>query len=381
VNIRLFFLMLKARYQLIVFTLAVTVATAVILAEVLPKTYTATAALVLDTADRNPLDTATIAASGKSSSTTYLATQLDIIQSRTVAMKVIDALKLDEKPDYVQAFQDNENGQGSIREWLIDNVLLKNLDVEPTRDSQVVSISYKAGSAKAAADTANAFAKAYIDTSLELITEPARRNAEWFDNQLKTMRQRLLDAQARLTQYQREKGITSIDERLDSETNRLNQLVQTLVQVQAAADEVKTRQLGENHPDYRAAVARERATRAAVENQKSLIMELKRQRDQLAVLSQDVDNAQHIYDTALQGYYQTSLQSKFNQPNIAVLTVAVPPNEDQASPNMLFSLISGICLGLVLGLTFAIMAEMLDRRIRTRDDVTEVLGTRVLATI
>ena len=378
-NIKLFFLMAKARYTVIVFTLAICVATAAILSDVLPKQYVATTSLVLDTADRNPLDTATITSTGKSSSTTYLATQLDIIQSRKVALKVVDTLKLADKPELQQEFQDEMDGQGSIREWLVDKLTDK-LTVEPSRDSEVVSISFQSGSAKSAADTANAFAQAYIETSLELITDPARRNAEWFNAQLKELRQRLLESQGRLTAFQREKGIVSLDERLDTETNRLNELAKTYVQVQAAADDVRSRQLGENHPDYRAAIGRERAIRNAVDAQKNLLLELKNQRDHLAVLSRDVDTDQRVYDTALQGYYQTSLQSKFNQPNIAVLTLAVPPNEED-SPKLVFNLISAVFLGLLLGTIFAILAEIYDRRVRTPEDVTDILGAKVLATI
>jgi uncharacterized protein involved in exopolysaccharide biosynthesis len=377
-NVKLFFLMLRARYTLIVFTLAVTVATAVVLSDLLPEQYVATTSLVLDSTDKNPLDT-TAASAVKSPSSTYLATQIDIIGSRKVALKVVDQLHLAGRPEIQQQFLSDMDGKGSIDEWLV-NRLLDRLIIEPSRDSQVVTLSFQSGSAKDAADTVNAFAKAYVQTSLELITDPARQNAEWFDDQLKVLRQRLLDAQSRLTAFQRETGIVSLDERLDTQTNRLNELAKTYVQVQAATDEVRSRQLGENHPDYRAAINRERAIRNAVEEQKNQIMDLKKKRDRLAVLSREVDTDQRIYDTALQGYYQTSLQSKFNQPNIAILEEAVPPNKPD-SPKMLFNLISAVFLGLLLGTLFAILAEMFDRRVRSREDVTDILGARVLASL
>ena len=104
-------------------------------------------------------------------------------------------------------------GAGSFENWLADR-LLKWLKIE-TSQSSVIQISYTSGDARFAAQAANAFAKGYIDTMLELRVEPTQRTATWFDEQLKGLRVNLEDAQAKLTEYQRQKKIVATDEKLD----------------------------------------------------------------------------------------------------------------------------------------------------------------------
>src|SRR5262249_56564510 len=90
--------------------------------------------------------------------------------------------------------------------------------------SSVIGITYSAGSSKFAADVANAFANAYVNTTLNLRVEPAKQASAWFDDALKGMRADLEQAQAKLAAFQREKGILIADERMDVETGRLAEL-------------------------------------------------------------------------------------------------------------------------------------------------------------
>lgn len=375
-SVRLFLTILRARYSLVLFALVVTVATAAVITDILPRKYIATTSLVMNSSDNNPFESPGMIAKG---ATTYLATQLDIIRSRSVAMKVADALGMADDLALQQEFAEVGGGQGSMREWLAER-LLENLTVEPSRDSRVVSISYESSDPERAAITANAFAQAYIAKTLELMTEPAKRNAEWFDDQLKVLRQRLLASQARLTDFQQEQGIISLDERLDTETNRLNELSSAYVQAQAEATDVRSRQLGRNHPEYRRAIAREDEIRRSLDLQKNLLLELKQQRDQLAILAREAESDQRLYESTLQRYYETSLESQFNQPNTSVLNEAVPPLEP-SSPMVLFNMVAAVFLGTLLGTVLAVLAEIIDRRVRSREDITELLEARILATV
>src|SRR5260221_273452 len=70
----------------------------------------------------------------------------------------------------------------------------------------------------------NAFAKAYLDTALELRTEPTREAADWFEEQLKGMRTQVTQAQAKVTGFQKEKGIVGADDRMDIEYTRLAEI-------------------------------------------------------------------------------------------------------------------------------------------------------------
>jgi chain length determinant protein EpsF len=98
-----------------------------------------------------------------------------------------------------------------------------------------------------AAVIANAFADAYIKTNLELRVDPARQTAAFFDEQLKILRENLERTQSRLSEYQRQKGYSSADERLDVESSRLAELSAqyTITQAQAADALSRQRQLSD----------------------------------------------------------------------------------------------------------------------------------------
>ena len=234
-DIQDFVLILWARRYVVLGALAVTVLTALGVSLLLPSKYDATTALVVTFRDQAaqmlPVQL----------SPSYMATQLDIVQSQSVALKVVDKLKLAEQSTAREQWQQATDGQGSIRHWLAD-LLSKGLTVTPARDSRVLNLTYRGTDPRFAAAIANAFADAYVETNLELSVDPARRDSAWLESQLTTLRQRLEDAQARLSAFQRERGIFSSDERLDVETSRLNELGTQLVQAEGLMHDAEPRQ-------------------------------------------------------------------------------------------------------------------------------------------
>jgi uncharacterized protein involved in exopolysaccharide biosynthesis len=118
--------------------------------------------------------------------------------------------------------------------------------------------------------------------------------------------------------------------------------------------------------------------RAAVMAQKARVLELNRSRDELSVLQRDVENAQRAVDSASQRFTQTAMEGSVNQADIAVLNPAVAP-QNRASPRILFNLILAGFLGTLLGIASGLLAEMTDRRVRSREDMSELLEVPVLA--
>ena len=76
-----------------------------------------------------------------------------------------------------------------------------------------------------------------------------------------------------------------------------------------------------------AGAARQRVSElsAAFEQQKAKVLGLKQQREEATLLARDVENAQRIYDSALQRYGQSRMEAQSTQTDIAVLNPAVPP--------------------------------------------------------
>lgn len=230
-------LIFRSRWRVFVATLVITVATATVITLLLPKTYTATTSLIVDIKD----DQSGFQQSGPEyRQPGYLDTQAEIISSHKVALKVVNDLKLANNATVLNTFADEAHGKGNIQDWLADR-LLKKLDVKITRSS-VVQVSYSATDGRFAVLLANAFAQAYIDTNLELRIEPARQSSLWFNGQLKQLRENLEKTQTRLTAYQKDHGMVSVDERVDVENTRHSEISSQVVQAQAETYQTASRQ-------------------------------------------------------------------------------------------------------------------------------------------
>jgi len=444
-NFAQFLLILKARKKIVLLTLLITVSATLVVSMLLPKTYEATTSLVMNYRGVDPLTG--LALPGQLIPG-YMATQIDIISSRQVALRVVDQLKLAESPAVQAQYEESTGGhKGSVREWLAE-LLQKKLDIVPARESSVLDVTFKASDPQFAAAVANAFADEYMKINVQLKVEPMKKATGYFDGQLKQLRDKLEAAQAKLSKYQQEHGIVSVDNRLDVESMRLNDLSAQLVQAQAQSMEASSRQavargqgsaspdvtsspvvqnlrvnlaqqesklaeigqrLGRNHPQYQSAAAevarlraglneqtalvtnsvsnsasifaqREAALRTALADQKTKVLELNRQRDEMNVLNKDVESAQRAFDQAAQRSSQTRIEGGSDQSDVSVLNVAVPPIEP-SGPRVVLNTVLSLLLGCMLGIGLAMLSEMFDRRVRSEADLAEVAHIPVLASI
>jgi polysaccharide biosynthesis transport protein len=236
-----FLSILRARWWVVLLVLALSVGTTLLVSLLLPKQYQATASVVVDFKP-DPISAAVF---GGVPSPAVMATQVDIIGSERVALRVVRSLKLNENPAIRQQWQEQTGGEGTVEQWLI-SLFQRSLEIEPSRESSVIRIAYKAADPRFAAGLANAFAQAYIDTTLELRVNPARQYSGFFDQQVKELRDNLEKSQGALSRFQKENGIIATDERLDVENARLNELSSQLVALQAVSAESRSRQAQAN---------------------------------------------------------------------------------------------------------------------------------------
>jgi polysaccharide biosynthesis transport protein len=232
-----FFAILRARWLLALSVLLAVVGITAAVSLLLPKQYKASASVVIDVKP----DPVSAMIYGGMSSPAFMATQVDIIQSDRVGQRVVRNLKLADNDAVRQQWQDATGGQGTVGVWLADN-LQRSLEVLPSRESNVINVSFKAADPRFAAALANAFVQAYIETSLELRVDPARQYSGFFESRAKEAREALEAAQSKLSRFQKDKGIIATDERLDIENSRLNELSSQLVAIQAVTSESNSRQ-------------------------------------------------------------------------------------------------------------------------------------------
>jgi polysaccharide biosynthesis transport protein len=233
-----FLTIIFARYRLFLSILLTCVVVVLVGSLLVPKKYTATSSVVVDVKQ----DPVSAMALQSMVPPTLIATQIDIIQSERVARRVVRNLKLAENPQIRQQWENERPGNGAdIETWLV-TVFQRELDVKPSRESSVINVSYSGREPRFAAGVANAFVQAYLETSLELRTEPAKRFSSFFDERVKEAREKLEKAQSSVSAFQSQKGIIASDERLDIENQRLNELSSQLVMLQALSAESGSRQ-------------------------------------------------------------------------------------------------------------------------------------------
>ena len=121
--------------------------------------------------------------------------------------------------------------------------------------------------------------------------------------------------------------------------------------------------------------------RDAIEVQKKKMFVLRSERDEIAVLVRDVDTAKRAYEAVTNRFNQTSLESQVTQTNVSVLTPAVEPIDPSFPKPLPQMLLMAAALGMLLGCGAAFGLEMIDRRIRSPEDLAEMLQLPVLAVI
>ncbi|MFT7723270.1 MAG: chain length determinant protein EpsF [Roseateles sp.] len=232
-----FLSILRARKWAALFVFALVVVITVVVSLLLPKQYTGASSVVVDIKP----DPVSVTAFQGLTTPGFMATQVDILQSERVALRVIRDLKLTESPGIREQWQAETNGEGTLEQYLVQ-FLQRQLDVKPSQQSNVINIEYKSPSPQFAAGLANAFAQAYISTTLELRSDPAKQFNSFFQAQTKEARDALEQAQQRLSAFQQANGIIATDERLDIESARLAELNSQFTQSQAVSAESSSRQ-------------------------------------------------------------------------------------------------------------------------------------------
>jgi succinoglycan biosynthesis transport protein ExoP len=236
-NFSQFLLILHARRWILIVTLLLTVGATVVVSLLLPKTYKGTASVLLNYKGVDPV---TGFAMPSQLLPGYMATQIDILGSKNVAIRVVERLRLAENAAVVQQFNDATGGEGDVRNWLAD-LLLTKLDIVPSKESSVINVSFSGSDPQFVAAVANAFAEEYQHATVQLKVDPMKKATGYFNAQTKQLRDSVELAQSRLSKYQQDHGIVSVDNRLDIESQRLNDLSAQLVVAQTQAMEANSR--------------------------------------------------------------------------------------------------------------------------------------------
>ncbi len=232
-TIQQFLAVLRGRWWLLGLCFTVMVGAAIAWSLIRPKMYTASASLMVDVKLTDPVGGQRLPSELIPA---FVATQLDLLQSERVAVKVVDRLKLLDRPAVEPLKEPTAEELARPRReprFEAAEALLKRLEAKPASDSNMIELSFEDRDPAWASRIANEFARSYMETSVQIQTEPQRGKTEFFGEQAAVAREELEQAQARLTRFQQENGITSTDEASDVENSRLQDIARELTAVQA----------------------------------------------------------------------------------------------------------------------------------------------------
>jgi len=156
----------------------------------------------------------------------WIKSEVEIIKSTPVALKIIESLKLDQT-EFKKIDPQNQNQ--------ILAAFQNRLKVENTKDSNVLEIGYESSEATLAAAVVNNLVNAYIDFRLHLFSES--EDYKFFSEQIRVTEEKLRDLEERQTQFKQSEEIISPAVQSDI-------LLAKIADFEKALTDVRTRRIG-----------------------------------------------------------------------------------------------------------------------------------------
>ncbi|HET9640835.1 MAG TPA: polysaccharide biosynthesis tyrosine autokinase [Allosphingosinicella sp.] len=132
--------------------------------------------------------------------------------------------------------------------------------------------------------------------------------------------------------------------------------------------------------EYQAALARENALQAKVNEGKAGLMALRERSIQYTILQREVDTNRSLYDALLQRFKEVGVAGGVGANVVSVVDRAQVPG-GPFKPNLPLNIMIGLAIGILLGLGTAFSIEWIDDTIKTPDDVGNKLGLASLGVI
>ena len=442
-NLRQFLLILRGRWLLVCATFLIVVALVVLATLMLPKEYSATASVVADSNKSDPVTPITMQTDPASFMQTQLgiltSDRVTLEAARSLHYENSDLYRkwqnskkgnLDFTAWLAKRLHKAVRVSGGLQGNIIE-ISARWRDAQQSADiANALAQAYLNTSMALKTQPAQQYAGLFDERARELRADLEAKQQRLVDFQsakgiiptderidVESSRLAELSTQLTVVQGQRQDSqsrVRQIAGHLNSSAEVLQSGLIATLKTQLATAEARQQDmatnLGVNHPEYKrleaeiaslrqrisaesASIAasvgdstqivlrREADINAAVEAQKKRLLELKQSRDEATLLQNDIVNAQHNLDAVTQRLAQSSLEGQVGQSNAVLLAAATPPDEP-SSPNLAINGIVGVFFGLVLGLAAALLAELLDGRVRGKEDLEKTLeGVPVLARI
>ncbi len=171
-----------------------------------------------------------------------LDTQVQVLQSDTLAADVIRKLRLDANPKFAGAAAARQlsvsersalptTGPRNLRQ-LIDT-FHKWLKVEKVPKTRVIEISCTSPDPNLSAEVVNTLVASFIEHNFETKFQATMQTSDWLSKQLSDLKMKVASSQENLVKYETSNNILGLDEKQNITTSKLNELNQQLTLAQS----------------------------------------------------------------------------------------------------------------------------------------------------
>jgi capsular exopolysaccharide synthesis family protein len=151
-------------------------------------------------------------------------------------------------------------------------------------------------------------------------------------------------------------------------------------ELQSSIERERGRVLARIRNDYDAARARERLLSAAVAQEKVDVGKLSQLLIQHNMLKHEFETNQQLYESLLQHLKDATLSAGLRATNIHLVDAALVPTAP-VRPRIMYNIAVSMLVGLVLGVTLALVMEGMDTSIKSAEDVERLIAAPALAVI
>ncbi|HEV2122720.1 MAG TPA: polysaccharide biosynthesis tyrosine autokinase, partial [Chloroflexota bacterium] len=136
----------------------------------------------------------------------FVATQVGLLESRSVAERAAQELNLANNPNFV-----DQSVDPTTRLKIATDKVLSGLDVPPPKQGQLIEFNYVSDSPSLAAQVANALADAFINSSLQRRYEASAYARNFLERQIAVTRADLEQSERQLVSYAQAQGIINTE--------------------------------------------------------------------------------------------------------------------------------------------------------------------------
>ncbi len=180
----------------------------------------------------------------------FYQTQYELLESRTLAKRVIDYLglapfltaNLHSKgvfPDWLHNLSSSSSGRseqdllGVTRREAVE-VFNDNLTIEPVKQSRLVKINFDSTDAEVASKVVNALANNFIQMNLERRVDASSYAKNFLEDKLASVKTKLEDSEKKLVEFARQNEIIKLDDDRTINLQNLKEIAQALTEAEQA---------------------------------------------------------------------------------------------------------------------------------------------------